>query len=884
MSETPPHIATLLLEIFSPREGRDEILGDLNERFLDVVQNQGLSKAKRWYWGQAIRSSAGFTKQLLRITGPRRHRSVGESSEMGQRQSWKLIRTTVVDMRYAFRSFRKQPGAILVAFLSLGVGIGANVTIFSVVDVYMFRSLPYPDPDQLVHVYSTMPERGWNYNNLSIPEFVDFREQSRTTDIAASYPGDVNLSGGDRPERIGSERVSWNYFDVFQISPIIGRTFRPEEERDGAHRVAIISNGLWQSHFGSDPSVLGQTIQLDAEPFTVIGVLPPDFRFGLTMTDIWTPLGITGEESLAHFLTSVGRLRRGATVQLASADVATIADRLAERDPETRGGWSAGTRSLDRFTTPEESRVGMLISSIAAAFVLLIACTNVANVMLTRAAGRTREIAVMGALGAGRCRIIRQLLTDSMVVALFGGVLGTLMSVAGIRWFMSLMPVWVPRAEEVGIDGRVLAFAVLVTALTGILFGIAPALRNSLPNFSQALKNGGRGVAGTRGNRLRKVLVVSEVTLALTLLVGSTLLVRGFFSLQAMDTGWNEEDLLTFRISLPQSEYADGESTSGFYRALIERVQTMPNVESASGVSALPLQDNWNTLYEIPGQEAPTPQQRPLAQYRYVLPGYFDTMEIASVIGRNFDERDRPDTRPVIIVNEMLANLHWPNEDPIGKQIHLWGETREIVGVVENTMTLHDRTRPMIFTSAYQSPQNSMSIVLRTTSEPASLVESIRTRVAALDPNLPLYRVKSMKEVVKEGRSMDTLMAKLMAAMAVVALVLSVAGVYGVTSYSVAQRTREMGIRMALGAKEGSVSAMVLRQAASLTGIGIVIGTLSASMVARGMSLWLFGVSPFDPISFGGAIAILLGASVAASYFPARRVAKLDPLKVLRYE
>ncbi|MFC1639545.1 ADOP family duplicated permease, partial [Gemmatimonadota bacterium] len=784
MSKTPPRLATLLLDIFAPREGRDEILGDLNERFLDVVKNKGLSRARRWYWAQSLRSSAGFTRQLLRKAETQRHQTVGGSSGMGQRASLELIRSAIADMKYAFRSFRKQPGAILVAVLSLGVGIGANVTIFSVVDVYLFRSLPYPEPEQLVHVYSTMPERGWNYNNVSIPDFVDFREQSRTMDIAASYPGDVNLSGGDRPERIGSERTSWNYFDVFQISPIIGRTFMPEEERDGAHRVAIISNGLWQSHFGSDPSVLGQIIQLDAEPFTVIGVLPPDFRFGLTMTDIWTPLGVTGEEGNAHLLTAIGRLRAGSTVQVASADVATIADRVADRDPETRGGWSAGTRDLLRYTTPDESRVGMVILSVAAAFVLLIACTNVANVMLTRAAGRTREIAVMGALGAGRARIIRQLLTDSMVVALFGGVLGTLMSVAGIRWFMSLMPVWVPRAEEVGIDGRVLAFAVVVTALTGILFGIAPALRNSLPNFSQSLKDGGRGVAGTRGNRLRKVLVVSEVTLALTLLVGSTLLVRGFFSLQAMDTGWNAEDLLTLRISLPQSEYSDGESVSGFYRALIERMRTMPNVESASGVSALPLQDSWNTLYEIPGQEAPTPQQRPLAQYRYVLPGYFDTMEIAPVIGRNFDERDRPDTRPVIVVNEMLADLHWPDEDPIGKQIHLWGATREIVGVVENTMTLHDRTRPMVFTSALQSPQNSMSLVLRTTSEPASLVESIRTRVAALDPNLPLYRVRSMKEVVKEGRSMDTLMAKLMAAMAVVALVLSVAGVYGVISYS----------------------------------------------------------------------------------------------------
>ena len=884
MKKTPPRIALILLEIFAPRDGRDEILGDLNERFLNVFYSRGASSARRWYWAQALGSSVGFARQRLRRSRSGTTRKTGDNSGQQHGQRWELIRSFVADIHYAMRSFGKHPGAILVAVISLGVGIGANVTIFSVVDVYVFRSLPFLEPDRLVHVYSTMPERGWNFNNVSIPDFVDFREQSRTMDIAASHPGDVNLSGDERPERISAEETSWNYFDVFRVQPILGRTFRPEEEVEGRHRVAIISNGLWQSRFGSDQSILGQTIQLDAEPYTVIGILPPGFRFGLALTEVWIPFGLTGNEGNGHMLTVVGRLRPGVTLVQASSDVAATAERLAEGYPEERGGWSAGARDLNSHVVPDESLIGMLILSVAAAFVLLIACTNVASLMLTRAAGRTREIAVMGALGASRTRLVRQLLTDSMVVASIGGILGTLMSVVGIRWFMSLMPVWVPRAEEVGIDGRVLAFAVVVTMLTGILFGIAPALKNSLPNFSQSLKDGARGTAGSRGNRIRKVLVVSEVTLALTLLVGSTLLVRGFLSLQAMDTGWNAEHLLTFRLSLPQRDYSEGESVSNFYRALMERVETLPNVESASGTSVLPLLNGWNTLYDVPGQEAPTPQQRPIAYYRFVHLGYFQTMEIASLSGRDFDERDRPDTRPVVIVNEMLADLHWPNEDPIGLQIDMWGETREIVGVVENTMTLHDRTRPMIFLSTLQSPRNSLSIVVRTTAEPTALTETVRTAVAVLDSNLPLYRVMTLKDLVKERRSMDTLMAKLMAAMAVIALILSVAGVYGVISYSVAQRTQEMGIRMALGAKEGNVLAMVLRQGASLTGMGILIGIVSASLVARGMSLWLFGVSPFDPVSFGGAVFVLLGSSIAACYFPARRVAKLDPLKVLRYE
>ena len=880
MKYTLPRLPTFVLRIFAPSEGRDEILGDLSERFSIVVTTRGPAAARRWFWAQALRSSAGFLQQKLR-----RSQRPKDHSSMKRAPSWDLIRSIVADIRYAFRSFRTHPGAIVVAVISLGVGIGANVTIFSVVDVYVFRSLPFPDPDRLVEVYGTMPERGWNFNRLSIPVFRDLREQSRTTDIAASYPRDVNLSGGDRPERIGSERTSWNYFEVFQVQPILGRAFRPEEERDGEHRVAVISNGMWQRRYGSDASLIGQTILLDGEPHTVIGVLPPDFRFGLTITDVWSPFGVTGDESRGtNMLLSVGRLRPGATVRQADADMSRIADRLAEAYPEVHGGWSAGARDLDDFVVPVEARVGMLITSVAAAFVLLIACANVANIKLTRATARVREIAVMGALGASRTRIVRHLLTDSMVVAFLGGILGILTSVAGIRWYISLIPAWAPRVEEVGIDGRVLAFALIVTMLTGIVFGIAPALRNSLPNFSESLKEGARGMSGGRGSRLRKVLVVSEVTLALTLLVGSTLLVRGFLNLQSFDTGWRQENVLTFRLSLPRSEYPDGESVSGFYQPLIERLEALPGVESAGAISNLPMQSNANTLYDVPGQEAPTPQQRPLAEYRLILPGFLPTMDVVSVRGRYFDQRDRPDTRPVVIVNEMLAELHWPNEDPIGKRVEFWGETRDIVGVVENTIVYDQVTRPMIYMSAFQAPRNSMSVVLHTLGEPTALVESVRSEVSSLDPSLPLYSLMSMKQVVSESRQMDTLMAKMMAAMAIVALVLSVAGVYGVISYSVAQRTKEMGIRMALGAREGSVLGLVLRQGAALTGIGIVIGVFTAALVARGMSLWLFGVSPFDAVSFGAAIVILLGSGIAASYFPARRVARLDPLKVLRCE
>jgi hypothetical protein len=340
MSITPPRLATLIAVLFAAREGHDEILGDLNERFLEVVQTRGPFTARRWYWRQAICSSVGFAAQSLQSLRSRSEQTARERPETGQRSSWGLIHSIIADMRYAFRSFRRHPGTIVVAVISLGVGIGANVTIFSVVDVYLLQSLPFPEPHRLVHVYSTMPERGWNFNSVAIPVLLDFREQSRTMDIAASYPRDVNLSGGDRPDRVGSERTSWNYFEVFQVQPILGRTFRPEEERDGEHRVAIISHGLWQRRFGSDPSLVGQTIQLDAEAHTVIGILPPNFRFGLTLTDVWTPFGLDGEESRgSNVLNPVGRLRPGVTVMQASDDVSAIAERLAERYPEIHGGW-----------------------------------------------------------------------------------------------------------------------------------------------------------------------------------------------------------------------------------------------------------------------------------------------------------------------------------------------------------------------------------------------------------------------------------------------------------------------------------------------------------------------------------------------------------------
>jgi putative ABC transport system permease protein len=788
------------------------------------------------------------------------------------------------DVRYSLRSIRRSPGVIAIAVLSLGLGIGANVTIFSAVDVFMLRPLPYPDAYRLVHVYSTVPERGWTYNPVSIPDLLDFREQSRTIDIVASYGSDVNLAGDQGPERIDGERTSWDYFQVLQVVPVLGRTFTREEERAGNH-VAIISHGLWERRFGGDPAIVGSEVSLDGVPHTIVGILPPRFRFYQSPTEIWTPFGLTGDESRgSHFLAPVGRLRPGATLDQAHAELATIADRLARTYPETNQGWGAGVRALHRQIFSDEFRMGSLISSVAVAFVLLIACANVANLMLARVAGRTREITVRGALGAGRGRIARQLLTESMIVSLAGGVVGVGLSAIGIRGLVALMPAWFPRVDEIGIDLRVLGFAALVTVATGITFGMAPALHSSRPNFSNALKESGRGAVGPGGHRLRRILVVAEVALALVLLVSSALLVQGFLRLQTADYGWNKERLLLFRLALPRSEYRDADAAAAFYRELLTTLSTIRGVESVGGTSIIPMEGNSNTFFEIPGRDIGTLRERPLTELRTVFPDYFAAMGTPVLRGRTFGDQDLPDAPPVVMVNRQLAELYWPDEDPIGKQIRLGDQTRTVVGVTGNTLDNGPYPRPMTFLSAFQHPRWNMSLVVRAADQPAALVESVRAAVLGLDPNLPIYAVTTMDDHMEEQRGGDTIMAKIMAVLAAVALVLAVVGVYGVMAYSISQRTREMGIRMALGAQRGTVQALVMRQGTALAAVGVACGVGIALLVTRGLATFLFGVNPFDPAVFGAVALLLLLAGVGATYVPARRATQVDPIEALRAE
>ncbi len=789
------------------------------------------------------------------------------------------------DLIYALRTLRKSPGLVAVAVMSLALGIGSNVAIFAAVDVFMLRPLPFDGEDRLLDVFSTVPERGWMHNVLSIPDFLDYREQSRTMNVGGRYGSDFNMSGTDVPERVDGSRVSWNFFEALGTQPVLGRTFRPEEESDGQDQVVILSDGLWRRRFGADPEIIGQTLLLDAEPHTVIGVLPPKFWVDDDVIDIYAPFGLTGEEGRGnHFMAAVGRLHPGATEEQARSEVVEIARRLEESYPESNEGWSGGVRLFRKQLFSEEFEMGSLISSVAVAFVLLIACANVANLMLTKVSARDREIAVRCALGAGRPRIIRQLLTEAMIISFMGGVFGILVSIAGIRGIRSLMPATFPFAQDVALDARSLLFAMAVTLLTGLIFGSAPALQSTRANLTDSLKEGGRGHAGAKGDRLRKLFVVAEISLALTLLVSAALLVQAFLSLQVGEFGWNEENLLTFRLDLPNKEYEEEETVGGFYRQLVPALEAVPGVEFAGGISQLPLQGNSNTYYGIPGEEYATLQERPVVEFRFVTPDYFPAMEIPIVRGQGLQLADREDGRAVIVVSEALAERHWPGEDPIGKQIEYWGETREIIGVVGDITNRRGDPRIMSYMSAFQNPQRAMAMTVRTSGPPTSVADAIRAEILRLDPNLPMYRVMSMEEVRYQSTMGDAVMAKIMGTLAVITLLLAVVGVYGVMAYSVTQRTQEMGVRLALGAQPADVLRMVLRQGALLTTAGIAIGLVITSLVTRSLSIFLYGVSPFDLVTFSLVTATLLLAALGATFVPARRATHVDPLDALRAE
>lgn len=792
------------------------------------------------------------------------------------------------DLRYALRSLRRGGLLIGIAVLSLGIGVGSVTTIFSAVDVFMLRPLPYPESDDLLALYTTNHERGWTQVSFSVPDFVDFRERGQTMEMAASTGAAFNLSEGDRPERIQGRRLSWNFLQVLGVRPALGRAFTPDEEVVGRHRAAIISHGLWQRRFGGDPDLVGANFLLDGEPYTIIGIMPTDFWYGSIFDDVWVPLAISGEESRSsHYLSVLARVGPEFTQAQASDETERIAGQLASEYPQSNTGNGARIVTLHEDIFNEGFKVGTSISMLAVLFLLLIACANVANLLLTHAAGREREMAVRSALGAGRGRIVRQFLTEALILSFAGGALGILMSVFGIRWLVSLMPSWFPRVNEIGLDARALLFTTAIVILSAVLVGIAPAIQGARGSTAESLKEGGRGGTAARGTRLRKALVVGEISLALALLISSALLVQAFINLRLADRGFDESDLLAFRIALPREEYPDTASVVVFHEELTGRLASLPGVTGVGATTILPSQGSSGTYYSLPTDDIVTDQDRKVTDWLDITPGYFDAMDVPILRGRGFEDSDRPGNRNVIVINEALAERHWPDEDPVGREVVFSRRTSSIVGVAANTGvsgTASSQVEPMVYFPAYQDDDRNLGYLVESDMPPESLSEAVRAEVKAVDPNIPAYSIRPLKEVIDESLGGDTIMAKIMSAVSAIALVLALAGVYGVMGYSVAQRRRELGIRLALGAQNGDVVRMILRQGAILAAIGTVIGLGLAFGVAKGVSYFLYGVSAFEPATYGAMAAALLIAALVATFFPARRATRVDPVEALRAE
>jgi putative ABC transport system permease protein len=801
------------------------------------------------------------------------------------------------DVRYGLRSLYKRPGFTLVAVITLALGIGANTAIFSVVNAVLLRPLPYEDPDRLVVPLETVSGRAIPTSYLN---FVDWRNQNTVFEnVAALRPREsFNLTGAGESERLQGRLVSANFLTTLGIKPIRGRDFVVEEDRSGATPVVILSHGLWQRRFGADENIIGKQLTLNSQKFTVIGITPANFQFGAE-ADVSVPIGLSAERFNLRGkdpgIRAVARLREGVPIERAQAELNTIAARLEEQYPDSNSGRRVRVESL-RESVIGDIRPTLLTLLGAVGFVLLIACANVANLLLTRSAGRYKEIAIRTALGASRLRILSQLFTESVLLAVAGGTAGLLLAIWGTDLMTSYLPEGIPRISEVAIDASVLAFTLGATLLTGVLFGLAPALQSSNPNLTEALKEGERNSSAGR-NRTGSILVISEVALTLVLLVGAGLLVKSFWRLSRVNPGFNPDKLLTMQVSVSAGP-DEGRRVATFLDELQQRVQRLPGVESVSVSNGLPFEGANQPPFIIEGQSPPEPGHEPGGILYIASPGYVETMGINLLRGRTFSSQDTRDSPQVALIDEVFARQHFPNEDPLGKRLKLavpGSESHEIVGVVRHVEHFGlDGQTPVQPEFYFDFNQISLSVLprfvrrvnllVRTNSEPLNLVAPVRSQISALDKDQAVFNVRTMEQMLSQSVAARRFSMILLAVFAALALALAAVGIYGVIFYSVAQRTREVGIRMALGAQTMDVLKLVVRDGLRLVMIGVAFGLAGALMLTRLMTTLLFAVTPTDWFTYATVALGLVGVALLACYIPARRATKVDPLVALRYE
>jgi putative ABC transport system permease protein len=799
------------------------------------------------------------------------------------------------DLKFSIRSLLRRPGLTLIAILTLGIGIGANSAIFSMVNALLLKPLPFPDPDRIVALWDKVPSRGVERNEVTVANYLDWRAQNKSFEQLGIYRWwSTNLTGADTPERVQGFQVTPNFLDIAGVKPILGRGFLPEEDQPGKDAVVLLTYNLWQRRFGGDANIVNGTISTNGVQRTVVGVLPPDFNYPKG-GEIYAPLAITPEiagNRGNHSYLGIGRLKSGVSIAAAQAEFDILALQLEKQYPETNTGRGVVIYPVLEDTVRQYA-TALWVLMAAVGFVLLIGCANVANLMLARAVGRQREIALRTALGASRWRIVRQLLTESVMLGLAGGVLGVLVAYWTVDLFRSANPGEAARFaagwSHLGINLPVLVFTLVVSILSGVLFGLAPALQLSRTDLNTTLKEGARQSSGS--HRLRGLLVISEVALSLMLLVSAGLLLRSFLQLVKTNPGFDSENLMTMNLVLPSAKYKEPPQRVAFYSDLVKRVEALPGVSSAALVNHLPLGgSNSSTSILIEGLPEPPPGQEFEARYRVCTPNYFQTMGIPVLRGRAFTDQDRDGAQLAVIVNETFARKYWPDADPVGKRMRGTGLLAEnpwmqVVGVVQDVKHEMDLpVTPDFYTPHAQDQWNSMVLVAKTKVEPSTMAAPIRQQVWALDKDQPVFDVHTMREVRAISLALYSFSSIMLSIFAGVAVLLAAIGIYGVMFYAVLQRTQEIGIRMALGARAMDVLKLVLKNGMSLALVGVVVGLAGAYALTRLLASLLFGVTPTDVLTFSVVTLGLLLIALVACYVPARRATKVNPLVALRYE
>jgi putative ABC transport system permease protein len=806
------------------------------------------------------------------------------------------MQTLLQDLRYGARMLVRKPGVTIIAVLALALGIGANTAIFSVVHALLLKPFPFPELERVVAVWDESQRNP--HNEVTIGNYLDWQAQSQSFEHLALYRWwGVNITGIDNPERVQGFLVTANMLDALGMQPMMGRNFKAEENEPGQDTTVILSHGLWQRRFAGDPNIVGKTIQLNSNARTVIGVMPAEFQFPRGM-ELMAPIAFTPEMRTNrgnHSYLVVGRLKSGVSVAQANTEMTGIAARLAQAYPEQNTGLSAGVYPL-LADTVRSYRIALIALMCAVGFVLLIACANVANLLLARASERSREMAIRAAMGAGRIALIRQLLTESVLLALLGGALGVLFAVWGVELLKASLPgeafQFVVGLRNLGLNYSVLGFTIGLSLLTGIVFGFAPALQAAKPDLNEALKEGSKASASGARNRLRSALVVAEVALSLVLLTGAGFMMRSFLNLLQVNHGFNYENVLTMGLQLPQTKYTETAQRVTFYQELERRLKALPGVEAIGFVSHLPLgQSNSSSSFLIEGVPEPPPGQSFSGRNRICTPEYFQALGITLLQGRAFNAQDKADATPVVIVNETLAKRFFPNNDAVGKRFRFRGDLsptnpwREIVGVIADVRhDLNTPLQPEYYRPHTQAAAWEMMLAVHTRTEPTAMTTALRSEVQALDRDLPVFQVRTMQEVRQQSVLLQSFSFSLLSVFAVMALLLAAVGIYGVMSYSVSQRTHEIGIRMALGAQTGDVMRMVVRQGMKLTAIGVGIGLVGSLTLVYFASALLVGTGITDWPTFTGVALLLAFVAFVACWIPARRATKVDPMIALRYE